>query len=211
VLLPALLLQKYSHSLSLSLQDFMNDQFYYGEDEAEDNENYYEGITPMCSMLYQIAGKCNENLSPTNVYGGYYEDGVYVENSYASMYQSYQQQENQDLVCSFVESLNSGTYDQSGQVYLDNSAWGTAGKWQQGIANASRNMPGGLKAALFLTALAAALMGVWACMLHGALARKNIPWQPKRGDGADAVDIARQNSGIVMGRSRSGPVTHPLI
>lgn len=187
----------------------MQDQYYFGEDG--DGE---EGITPMCSMLYQISGKCNENLKPENLYTGYYQDGEYVEVGYNQMYQSYAQQQNEDLACSFIESLNSGTYDQTGQVYLDNSKWGAPAKWQQGIAQASRNMPGGLKAALFLTALAAALMGVWACMLHGALARKNIPWQPKRNaaaGGVDPVDMARQNSGIVMGRSRSGPVTHPLI
>ena len=187
----------------------MQDEYYFGENNDEGDE----GITPMCSMLYQISGKCNENLSPENMFNGYYEDGEYVEVNYNQMYQSYSQQQNQDLVCSFVESLNSGTYDQTGQVYIDNSVWGAPARWQQGVAEASRNMPGGLKAALFLTSLAAILMGVWACMLHGALARKHIPWQPKRHVAAagDPVDMARQNSGIVMGRSRSGPVTHPLI
>jgi len=199
-------------------QDNMQDKYYFGEDNQDadcegcDQYEFEEGISSMCSMLYQISGKCNENLQPQNLYDGYYQDGEYIEPSYNNMFQSYSQQQNEELVCSFVESLNSGTYDQSGQVYIDNSKWGSPAKWQQGIAQASRNMPGGLKAALFLTALAAALMGVWACMLHGALARKNIPWQPKRsGAGGDAVDVARQNSGIVMGRSRSGPVTHPLI
>ena len=188
-------------------QNYMQDQYYFGEDNQDANgyENAEE-ITAMCSMLYQVGGKCNENLNPGNQFDGWYENGEYVQPNYNMMYQSAAQEMNEKVTCSFIESLNSGTYDQSGKIYINDGIWGAPARWQQGIASASRNMPGGLKAALFLTALAACLMGVWACMLHGALARKNIPWQPKAAD-----DVTRQNSGIVMGRSRSGPVTHPLI
>ena len=166
-----------------------------------------------------MSGKCNQNLVPKEQYEngvtGYYSDGVYYETKYTAWYQSAAQQQNEELVCSFIESLNSGTYDEKGQVFLNG---GSTFSWQhpgafssaQGLG-APQEMPSAMKAALAISALAATGMAIFACMLHGALARKNIPWRPKRINGEDPTDIARQNSGIVMGRSRSGPATAPLI
>jgi len=131
------------------------------------------------------------------------------------MYRSRTQAMNVDNVCAFIKSLNSGTYDENGQIYLDDSPfrpWRNPNKWQQEFANDRRNMSGGMKAALSLTAIAAAAMAAFACILHGSLARKNIPWRPRLHRKAeDPVTLVRQNSGIVMGRSRSGPSTAPLI
>jgi hypothetical protein len=73
-------------------------------------------------------------------------------------------------------------------------------------------MSGGYKAGLVITSLAMAAMAVAAAVLHGMLARKNIPWRAKKlASVGDQTDLARQNSGILMGRSRSGAGTTPLI
>ena len=136
-------------------------------------------------------------------YGG---DG---EEEWLQMYQSKNQFLNEEQVCGFIESIRLKTYDESGEVILDNNlSWQN---WKQEVRIQREAMRPGLKAGLVLSALAAAGMAVYACFLHGLLARKNIPWRPKREKGEDPTDIARQNSGILMGRSRSGPGQAPLI
>lgn len=176
----------------------MAEQNKWYEDEDYDQEQ----IDPMCSMLYQLSGKCNTEM-PTygnDAQGNYYNG----QDDWEQMYQSEQQKANEQAVCSFVESLKSNTYDENGEVVLTNSAWKNPNQWGSEFQAESRALSGGLKAAISLLTIAVAVMGVWACFLHGTLARKNIPWRPRRKAGEDPTDIARQNSGIVMGRSRSG-------
>ena len=188
---------------------------WYEDEERDEDEVYQEGVAPICSLLYQVSGKCNKNLTPKEMgelSTGYYSNGEYYQTSYSTMYQSATQQANEELVCSFIESLNSGSYQEDGQVYLahTNFNWKHPGAFVT-QSGEPQEIPGAMKAALAISALLATGMAILACMLHGALARKNIPWRPKRLDGQDPTDIARQNSGIVMGRSRSGPASAPLI
>jgi len=70
-----------------------------------------------------------------------------------------------------------------------------------------------LKAFLIITGLMVLGAAIAVGVLHGMLARKNIPWLPtgKDIDEEDPTELSRQHSGIVMGRSRSGPGTAPLI
>jgi hypothetical protein len=173
----------------------------------------------MCSMLYQLSGKCNANLKATefnNVQDGYaYDENGDAYGSYKQMYQSYAQYQNEQTVCSFISSLNSNSYDKNGQVYLDSNGWAeqwrNPSNWQQEFNMESEAMTAGKKAALILMAFATTAMAVFACWLHGSLARKNIPWRPKRKIGEDPTDLSRQNSGIGVARSRSGQASAPLI
>jgi hypothetical protein len=193
------------HFFLFSLQDEANKQWY------EDEQDYSEdGVQPICSMLYQLSGKCNKHLSVSNqVYNNDYGD------TWDQMYQSEQQAQNEDLVCGFIDMLNSGSFDENGQVYLNAGnwaqLWASPSNWGREFQLESNAMTVGRKVALSLLGLAVVSMAIYACYLHGALARKNIPWRPRRNKGDDPMDIARQNSGIVMGRSRSGPANAPLI
>lgn len=189
---------------------------------------WYEGeqvydLEPMCSMLYQFAGKCNKHLNATEYKQQAQQEGGYAYDSYQQaaannaenaqeqyeyqykqMYQSLAQSHNEKAVCSFIESLASNTYNEHGEVTTFDSfssGWKSALKAPQ--------MESGILAGLIITAMLAVSMGIAACVLHGALARKNIPWKPRRGKGEDPTDLARQNSGITMGRSRSG--VNPLL
>lgn len=166
----------------------------------------------MCSMLYQLAGKCNKHLSANDLYNYNYNINQ-GNDEWMQMYQSEQQAANEEKVCTFIDSLKSNTYDENGQVVLEaGAAWKHPSQWGSEFTAESRALSGGMKAALSLLAIAVSVMGVWACFLHGTLARKNIPWAPtRRQKGDDPTDIARANSGIVMGRSRSGPGNAPLI
>lgn len=200
----------------------------------EEQQAWYEGeevytLEPMCSMLYQYAGKCNKHLTATEYnYNGYvananyqyqnqYQDQAnqngysdYANNEWKQMYQSENQAQNENAVCSFLESLSSNTYNENGEINVSGASWSS---WNRDFD--SRAMNGAMKAALIITALAAMAMAITACVLHNVLARKNIPWKPRRSKGTDPTDLARQNSGITMGRSRSGATgatgTNPLL
>jgi hypothetical protein len=183
--------------------------------EEEEFEGMEEGINPFCSILYQFAGKCNKSLNPSTVYSNqvtYNANGGEISDEWLLMYQSENQFLNEDTVCAYIDSLKYNTYDEYGEVIMNPSRnmWKPSA-WNNEIRIESMAMNAGMKAALILSFLAAAAMGVAACMLHGMLARKNIPFfgTPKKTE--DVTSLARQNSGIVVGRSRSGPGTAPLI
>jgi hypothetical protein len=169
----------------------------------------------MCSILYQFSGKCQKNLKPASTaYSNTYlynENGNQVEESWLQMYQSENQFLNEELVCAYIDSLRLNTYDEQGDIVLDPSISWKPNDWQKELQISRKAMAPGYKAGLVFSAFAMTAMAVCACVLHGLLARKNIPWKSKRVFGGDPTDIARQNSGILMGRSRSGPANTPLI
>jgi len=161
----------------------------------------------MCEELYYESAKCNKNL----------------ENNDYNAYQSYNQAAQEGVVCDYIESLLAGDYDESGEIVLQPDKW-----WNFNISNwqdkseylqelnaiktmSSKTMEPWQIAAVVLSTLGCLVMWIWACCLHGALMRKNIPWRPRRTKETPADDISRQNSGIVLGRSSSGTKTTPLI
>ena len=159
----------------------------------------------MCENLYMGSAKCNKNFDMENY----------------NSYQGYQQAEQEDLVCDFITSIVSGSYDESGTIILDNwwyfntSNWRDADTYMKEYQSVKRMVSTSVApwqiAALVIGGLACLYMWVWACCLHGSLARKKLTWRPRRSRDTPPDDISRQNSGIVMGRSRSGPGTTPLI
>jgi hypothetical protein len=191
----------------------LNEKWY----EDEQVEGADTGIEPMCSMLYQFSGKCNKNLSPATNYSknyAYNKNGGTIDEGWLLMYQSEEQYLNENSVCTFINSLRYNTYDQNGEVVLNPSTSWNPSSWQKEMAIQSRVMHKGMKAWLIVTALAAGCMAIAALVLHGMLARKNIPWRPTSkgvNAGGDPTDLARQNSGILTGRSRSAQATTPLI
>lgn len=183
--------------------------------EDEEVEGAEDGIEPMCSVLYQFAGKCQKNLKPATSYSNNYQynqNGNQMDQGWLQMYQSENQYLNEDLVCAYIDSLRLNTYDEQGEVNLDPSISWKPSEWQKELRINRQAMSGGYKAGLVITSLAMAAMAVAAAVLHGMLARKNIPWRAKKlASVGDQTDLARQNSGILMGRSRSGAGTTPLI
>mmetsp|Transcript_10835 Transcript_10835/g.29987 ORF Transcript_10835/g.29987 Transcript_10835/m.29987 type:complete len:786 (-) Transcript_10835:199-2556(-) len=189
-------------------QYYLNMDMQDGAQEENLQDEDANGVLSYCSMLYQISAKCNANLKPNHIYNGegYYIDGIFYAPEFDQMYMSEQQEDQEKKVCGLIESLNSGTYKEDGSIYLGGLGWITGSRLRNEISSATAAMSGGVKALVFLLAIGAFGMGLWAMVLHGAIKRKMAPWQPK-----DPVDLARAESGIVMGRSRSGPATNPLI
>jgi hypothetical protein len=196
----------------LSLLLHQSTEKWYEDEEVDAAE---DGIEPMCSILYQFSGKCQKNLKPANSYSNSYQynqNGNQMDQGWLQMYQSENQYLNEDLVCAYIDSLRLNTYDEQGEVILDPSISWKPSEWQKELRINRQAMSGGYKAGLVITSLAMAAMAVGAAVLHAMLARKNIPWRAKKlASVGDQTDLARQNSGILMGRSRSGAGTTPLI
>ena len=112
-------------------------------------------------------------------------------------------------VCYYIQNVLQG-YDEYGEIYLDNSFHvGGETSSAQNLSQFSsvEVTPLQIVGILFSVLLCVALAG-YSCYLHRAIMKK-APWRPNRG-GAAAVagQISRQNSGIVIGRSRSSGSTH---
>jgi hypothetical protein len=184
--------------------NFLQDNAYENNQDDNDDNN---GISEICENLYMDAAKCNVNFDAYS----------------AESYQGNNQASQEGAVCDFITSLVEGSYDESGNIiidtnwYFNTSNWRDADEYLHEAMNVknyvSTNMDVWQIAALILAIGGCFYMWVWICCLRGALGKRNIPWKPRRTKDIAAGDVSRQNSGIVMGRSRSGPGTGtaPLI
>ena len=207
-----MIFRDFSHSpcyrLGLMLVQELQQQPWF---EGENQEDYgvQEGIAPVCSILYQLAGKCNENMDRQAIKQGYFYNGQYYEDDFMkAMYQSNAQYQNEEKVCSFIESLNSGTYTEEGNIYFGGGRVSSMTRNAQSTTP-SRRVSAPLKAALILAGFAMAGMAVWAGMLHGNLARKNIPWRPRRMHTENA-DVAAKSDVSSVASPKPGDAGEPL-
>jgi hypothetical protein len=112
-----------------------------GDEEEEEVE-----VNEMCNELYEGAAKCESK------YG--FQGGVANYEAYAN------QASQEDLVCSFIKTLSSGAYDQSGEIVLKSNVSGVDG------ATAAT---GGQKFALTVFILGSIGFAVYAAQLHSQL------------------------------------------
>lgn len=127
-----------------------------------------------------------------------------------------------ELSCDFIDSVVTGDYDETGFIKIDNSTlpYGTGSFLKNNIyyeeyGHFAEEVTPFQIFALVGSLAAVCLLALWSAALHRSLSKKG-PWRPRRGlnnmmnrargkaVGDDPVDISRQNSGIVMGRSQSG-------
>lgn len=126
----------------------------------------------------------------------------------------------QDLSCEFIDNMRMGKYDTEGNVIMDanrlyneDGAKGISGnlymqEYGQGLEEVSPMQ-------IFLLVLsisACVALGVWSTSLHKALTKDGLKWTPRQGQGAgavaDDVEVSRQSSGIVLGRSQSNNTSY---
>jgi hypothetical protein len=155
-------------------------------------------VSEICETLYYDAAKCNKN------YKNFYFSASYSGYSAAKL-----QMGEEDKVCYYIQNVLQG-YDEYGEIYLDQGF-----KFGQNYdANSAQNQfaqvevtPFQIVGILFATLACVGLTG-YSCYLHRAIMKK-APWRPNRGGpAAIAGQISRQNSGIIIGRSRSTGSTH---
>lgn len=117
------------------------------DDAAAANDDAAEvEINEMCNTLYEGAAKCESKYGFNNYWKDYEE--------YANQYTQ------EDSVCDFISSLNSGNYDEYGEIVL-------SGNRRSGGGGAS----GGQKFALTVFVLGTIGMGVYAGSLHSQLTK----------------------------------------
>jgi len=102
----------------------------------------------MCQALYEAAAKCEGEHG--------FQEGV--EN-----YDEYDNQASQEgLVCDYITSLKSGTYDETGEIVISGSASTVGG---------GSKTTGGQKFALTFFILGTVGLAVYAAMLHSKLTK----------------------------------------
>jgi len=178
-------------------------QYQSGNQQSNNQKQFYSqsfsdtGISDVCGALYTYAAKCNSHF--------------YNYQSSVDSYGSSQQVANEEQACNFIDNMQSRKYNEYGEIVLDESGV-TMDMSKVNLfspssltAEATRaGVTGGQIAWLFLLGIACAGMLGYGVVLHKSLMDNNIPWRPRRGELSEPTDLNRQNSGIVMGRSRSG-------
>ena len=115
-----------------------------GNDDAQDADEVIE----LCERLYEDAAKCEKKYGFDNGYADY--DGY--ENQAA----------NEEVVCDYMSSLKSGTYDESGEIIVSGS---------DAFRNSGKSTTGGQKFALTFFTFGTIGLAIYAAMLHSKLVK----------------------------------------
>ena len=121
----------------------------------------------------------------------------------------------EDLTCDFIDSVVMGNFNEMGYVNLgddytiekDSEGWLSDNMYAQQYGHYVSEVTPIQIFGLLMSVLAVVVLGAWSASLHKSLTKRG-PWRPRRGlnnviEPAQAADVSRQNSGIVMGRSQS--------
>jgi len=154
-------------------------------EQVNDDVTDADAISAICENLYYDAGKCNKNMGEE--------------------YYSQNEENSENLVCTYIQNIMKGRYDEYGEIHINNFDVGVM------IDTVRELTTPGQAAALGLMVIFCVSLVVYSAILyHQVSALGPIPdentdndgWKPRKG--LFYGDISRQNSGIVIGRSRSG-------
>jgi hypothetical protein len=139
----ALLKSTYTDTCISCMEPQEQDQNNNGND-AEDADE----VIDMCEQLYDEAAKCEKTHGFDDGYANYYG----YENQLAQ----------EEVVCDFMQSLKSGTYDEEGEIIVSGAS--TTGR-------GGKSTTGGQKFALTFFILGTVGLAVYAAMLHSKLTK----------------------------------------
>jgi len=149
--------------------------------QVDDDVNDQDAISEICENLYFQSAKCNQAIGD-----------IYTSDNEAKV---------ENMVCYYISNIVAGVYDEYGEIYLDND--GVKGYITAVIKQTSEVQVVALGAVIFTCII----FMMYAGYLHRALTYRTSggngedEWAPRKG--LYYGDISRQNSGIVIGRSRS--------
>lgn len=115
--------------------------------QGNDNEDN-DKVIEMCERLYDDAAKCETSHGFDNGYANY--------NGYEN------QLAQESVVCDYMQSLKSGTYDESGEIIVSGS---------NSMRNGSKSTTGGQKFALTFFIIGTVGLAVYAAVLHSKLVK----------------------------------------
>ena len=122
------------------------------EEEDEDAEEEAPATAEVCQNLYEAAGKCEDSHG--------FEASVWNQNDDAAAAEYENQEEQESLICDYISSLKSGTYDETGEIVVQG---GTS------VVGGGAKTTGGQKFALTFFILGTVGLSVYAAMLHATL------------------------------------------
>jgi hypothetical protein len=153
------------------------------------------GVVAFCSALYSSAAQCDINMDT------YDSD---------SMFKTDRELEIEQKVCNFIDNIVYGAYNENGEITLESPMFNFR-DWRNPEQYRQLKMPVGQAVGLAMSTLLMVCLIATVCLMQRTLSRgsDNMPWKPRRR--FMNPDLSRQNSGIGMARSRSGPASAPLI
>jgi hypothetical protein len=117
-------------------------------DNNNNNQQQEAKVLELCQNLYEDAAKCEKHHGFDNGYANYY---------------GYENQLSQEtVVCDFMTSLMSGTYDESGEIVISGAS---------SAVNGAHATTAGQKFALSFFVLGTVALAIYAAMLHSKLVR----------------------------------------
>merc|ERR1712151_61720 len=155
------------------------------DEDVDDEDN----ISEVCENLYSAAAKCNRHI------------GSATDESYNSE----QQEDNEYSVCSFISSVVTGVYDENGLIYLNINQYRKDIQLNEYMRYATKVEEVTLLqiVGIFVLAAVGVILMVWSCFLRRAIGKKMTIQEQEEVDALAAQQLSRQDSGIVMCRSRS--------
>ena len=170
------------------------------EDGAYQYSHISQGqIADICDAVFMQSARCDKTLSN---WWRHKRNANYAESIAL-----------QDVSCEYIDNMRMGKYDTEGNVIMDaNRLYGADSsniyveEYGQGLSEVSPMQV----FLLVLSISACVVLGIWSTSLHQSLTTGGLTWKPKRGVGAEAddVEVSRQTSGIVMGRSQSNNTSY---
>jgi len=157
----------------------------------------FDDVVAMCAALFERSAQCNIHMNNYDVMA------KYMENLDVEFEQRY---------CNFVDNIVYGSYDESGEIKLRADSFDLS-DWRNPEQYKKMKMPAGQAVGLALSILLVVALSALAFVTQRSLTRRSTPWKPKRLSkmDQDPSTTEREDAGIYMGQSRSGPVDPPLI
>lgn len=166
------------------------------QDEEDDNRVQQE-VNDICENLYLVSARCDKHFRSYN------------SRSKMAKYREAMAQE--ELSCDFIDSIVMGNYNEMGFVNLEDSdsqsGWLKNNMYAQEYGHYITEVSPLQVFGLVASIAAVGILGVWSMSLHKSMSKKG-PWRPTRGvrnvaAPGSAADLGRQDSGIMLGRSRT--------
>lgn len=163
---------------------------------SEGMEDYYKQDCISClesELPYnQIDDDVNDNDQITELCENLYYQSAKCNRAIGSVYGNQNEENVENMVCYFIENIVEDKYDEYGEIYINNFDY-------KGVVNMVREQASDAQIVfLSFNIFTVICLFLYSCILHRKLTSST-------GDRSRYFgDISRQDSGIVLGRSKSG-------
>jgi len=158
---------------SMCIPCYQDDDFSseYNNDDDDGDDGNGGAMSVLCQQLYESSAHCERHYK-----------------TYNKKYHTYAQKQNEQLSCSYMDSIVMGNYDEMGYVNIKWKwgLWGNNTYWEKrgdgntlnasSYAATSRRVSALQVLFLVFTCLSCAILGVWAKTLHSSLTKES--WSP---------------------------------